>query len=84
MGSREKDMFENFPNRVTIRDMGPREGLQSEPNIIPTDKKINLIRALLKAGFKYIQVTSFVSPEGGSPVCRCGKAHEATGAPAAG
>jgi hydroxymethylglutaryl-CoA lyase len=56
-------MFEHLPKKVTIRDMGPREGLQNEPNVIPTEQKLELIRALLKAGFKYIQVTSFVSPK---------------------
>jgi hydroxymethylglutaryl-CoA lyase len=56
-------MFEHLPQKVTIRDMGPREGLQNEPNVIPTEQKLELIRALLRAGFKYIQVTSFVSPK---------------------
>jgi hydroxymethylglutaryl-CoA lyase len=56
-------MFENLPRQVTIRDMGAREGLQNEPKVIPTERKLDLIRALLKAGFKFIQVTSFVSPK---------------------
>ncbi len=56
-------MFEKLPKQVTIRDMGPREGLQSEPKIIPTEQKLQLIRAILRAGFRYIQVTSFVSPK---------------------
>ncbi|MBU2053992.1 MAG: hydroxymethylglutaryl-CoA lyase [Proteobacteria bacterium] len=56
-------MFDNLPKKVTIRDMGPREGMQSEANVVPTEQKLELIRALLKAGFKHIQVTSFVSPK---------------------
>ncbi len=56
-------MFESFPRGVTVRDMGPREGLQSEPKIIPTEQKADLIRSLLRAGFRHIQVTSFVSPK---------------------
>jgi hypothetical protein len=56
-------MFDHLPKKVTIRDMGPREGMQSEANVVPTEKKLELIRALLKAGFKHIQVTSFVSPK---------------------
>ena len=56
-------MFAQLPKHVTIRDMGPREGLQSEPKVIPTAQKLELIRALLRAGLKHIQVTSFVSPK---------------------
>jgi hydroxymethylglutaryl-CoA lyase len=56
-------MFDSLPKKVVIRDMGPREGLQSEANVVPTEKKLELIRTLLKAGFKHIQVTSFVSPK---------------------
>ena len=56
-------MFENLPQKVTIRDMGPRERLQNEPKQIATERKLELIRALLRAGFKHIQVTSFVSPK---------------------
>ncbi len=56
-------MFENLPKEVTIRDMGAREGLQSEPKIFSTEEKLELIRALIRAGLKYIQVTSFVSPK---------------------
>ncbi len=56
-------MFANLPKSVTIREMGPREGIQSEAQFIPTDQKLELIRALLKAGLKYIQVTSFTHPK---------------------
>lgn len=56
-------MLDSKIGRVTIRDMGPREGLQSEAVVVPTEKKLELIRALLKAGVKHIQVTSFVSPK---------------------
>jgi len=56
-------MLKNLPKQLTIREMGPREGLQAELKIVPTEQKIELIRSLLKAGFKYIQVTSFVNPK---------------------
>lgn len=56
-------MFDNLPKRLRIREMGPREGLQAENIIVPTDQKLELIRALIRAGCKYIQVTSFVHPK---------------------
>jgi hydroxymethylglutaryl-CoA lyase len=56
-------MFENFPKQVRIRDMAPREGLQSEAKFVPTEQKLELIRSLIEAGFKGIQVTSFVNPK---------------------
>ena len=56
-------MLENLPKKLRIREMGPREGLQAETKIVPTQQKIELITALLRAGCKYIQVTSFVNPK---------------------
>lgn len=47
---------------VTIFEMGPRDGLQSEEHFVPTDKKIELIDRLSMCGFRKIEVTSFVSP----------------------
>lgn len=49
--------------QVTIRDMGPREGIQSESQVVATKSKIDLIKALLRAGIKHVQVTSFVNPK---------------------
>ncbi|RCK30405.1 hydroxymethylglutaryl-CoA lyase [Thalassospira lucentensis] len=48
---------------VLIYEVGPRDGLQNEKSIIPTDAKIALIDALSGAGFKKIEATSFVSPK---------------------
>ena len=56
-------MLENLPKELRIREMGPREGLQAESRIVPIEQKIQLIKALLAAGCKYIQVTSFVHPK---------------------
>lgn len=47
---------------VTIYEVGPRDGLQSEPRTIPTPGKIALVDALSACGFSHIEVTSFVSP----------------------
>lgn len=51
-----------LPRRVTVVDVSPRDGLQSEPVQVPTEKKIELIRRLVTAGIVRIEATSFVSP----------------------
>lgn len=48
---------------VTIYEVGPRDGLQNEKEIIPTADKITLIDLLSEAGFRKIEATSFVSPK---------------------
>ncbi len=48
---------------VTIYEVGPRDGLQNEKEIIPTADKIALINLLSDAGFKKIEAASFVSPK---------------------
>jgi hydroxymethylglutaryl-CoA lyase len=52
----------NFPKKVTLIEVGPRDGFQFEAKIIPTDLKIEIISCLANAGIKNIQVTSFVNP----------------------
>ena len=51
-----------FPDRAVITEVGPRDGLQSEPVFVPTKRKIALVQALLDAGLRRFEVTSFVSP----------------------
>ena len=48
---------------VTLYEMGPRDGLQNEPELIATQDKIALVDHLSDCGFKHIEVTSFVSPK---------------------
>ncbi|MEP2532821.1 hydroxymethylglutaryl-CoA lyase [Shimia sp.] len=48
---------------VEIFEMGPRDGLQNERRRIPTEEKIALVNCLSRAGFKRIEVASFVSPK---------------------
>ena len=48
---------------VEIVEMGPRDGLQNEKRIIPTAEKIALVDLLSLAGFRRIEVASFVSPK---------------------
>jgi hydroxymethylglutaryl-CoA lyase len=53
----------NFPSSVVIREVGPRDGFQNEPEIIATADKIALIDRLARTGCKRIEVTSFVRPD---------------------
>jgi hydroxymethylglutaryl-CoA lyase len=46
--------------RVAIREVGPRDGFQNEPEVVPTAEKVRLIELLAAAGLKRIEVTSFV------------------------
>jgi hydroxymethylglutaryl-CoA lyase len=55
-------MFERLPPRVTIFEVGPRDGLQNESRQVATDDKVALIDALGRAGLPAIEITSFVSP----------------------
>jgi hydroxymethylglutaryl-CoA lyase len=48
---------------VRIREVGPRDGFQNEPEIIPTPRKVELIDALARTGLERIEVTSFVRAE---------------------
>ena len=52
-----------LPTHVTIVDVGPRDGLQNEKQMIPADVKVELADRLTDAGFANIEVTSFVSPK---------------------
>lgn len=51
-----------LPARVTVVEVGPRDGLQNESALVPTDAKIAFIQALAAAGLPVVEVTSFVSP----------------------
>ncbi|CAG8626220.1 12445_t:CDS:2 [Ambispora gerdemannii] len=48
---------------VKIVEVGPRDGLQNEEKLVPTDVKVELIDKLAKVGLKSIEATSFVSPK---------------------
>lgn len=48
--------------RITVCEVGPRDGFQIETTFIPTDRKIAIVNALFAAGLRHMQVTSFVSP----------------------
>jgi hydroxymethylglutaryl-CoA lyase len=52
-----------LPAAVTICEVGPRDGLQNEALTVSTDDKVRYIDMLTEAGFREIEVTSFVSPK---------------------
>jgi hydroxymethylglutaryl-CoA lyase len=53
----------SFPKTVKIVEVGPRDGLQNEKQIVPTSVKIDFINQLSDTGLRYIETTSFVSPK---------------------
>jgi hydroxymethylglutaryl-CoA lyase len=52
-----------LPNRVTITEVGPRDGLQNEARILPLEQKVALIDRLSRTGLSRIESASFVSPK---------------------
>jgi hydroxymethylglutaryl-CoA lyase len=55
--------FEGLPERVTICEVGPRDGLQNESSIVPVEVKVEFIDRLADAGHTVIEATSFVHPK---------------------
>ncbi len=51
------------PRRISIIEVGPRDGLQSEPEILSTDAKLEFIKRAIDAGIRTLEVTSFVHPK---------------------
>jgi hydroxymethylglutaryl-CoA lyase len=49
-----------LPASVLVREVGPRDGFQNEPEIIPTERKVELIDMLARTGLRRLEVTSFV------------------------
>jgi hydroxymethylglutaryl-CoA lyase len=52
----------DYPNKVTLIEVGPRDGFQFEARTLPTEIKLQIIEGLVHAGLKHIQVASFVNP----------------------
>ena len=55
-------MTYDLPDKVTLIEVGPRDGFQFEKQMIPTEMKVEIINDLVRAGLKHIQVASFVNP----------------------
>jgi hydroxymethylglutaryl-CoA lyase len=57
------EMMPVYPKSVVIEEQGLRDGLQSQDKVVPTAKKLEIINAMIRAGIKRIQVSSFVNPK---------------------
>jgi isopropylmalate/homocitrate/citramalate synthase len=53
----------DLPSKVTLYEVGPRDGLQNEQEVVPTATKVELIERLVAAGMPHVEATSFVSPK---------------------
>ena len=53
----------DLPSKVKLREVAPRDGFQSLKDFLPTEQKLQIIEAVVQAGVKYIESTSFVSPK---------------------
>lgn len=58
-----ESLFRTLPPRVTIYEVGPRDGLQNEQRMVPTSDKIAMIDSLSRTGLSHIEITSFVNPK---------------------
>lgn len=58
-----EDLFARAPDEVSIYEVSPRDGLQNETAMIPIEGKRRLIEALVAAGLRRLEITSFVSPK---------------------
>ncbi|MCC7124129.1 MAG: hydroxymethylglutaryl-CoA lyase [Acidobacteria bacterium] len=56
-------MSATLASRVTVVEVGPRDGLQNEKGVVPTERKIAFVDALSAAGHQVIEVSAFVSPK---------------------
>jgi hydroxymethylglutaryl-CoA lyase len=56
-------MFDKLPSQITINEVGPRDGFQNVAKFIPTSDKLEMIDALIDAGIRNFELTSFVSPK---------------------
>jgi len=52
-----------LPARVTVYEVGPRDGLQNEQSLVPLEVKAEFVQRLLAAGLTAVETTSFVSPQ---------------------
>lgn len=53
----------NIADKITLCEVGPRDGLQNEARLFSAEEKVELINQMMEAGFKVIEVGSFVSPK---------------------
>lgn len=56
-------MLDSAQNKVTVNDVGPRDGLQNQPKILAPGDRVKLVKALIAAGMGHVEVGAFVSPK---------------------
>jgi hydroxymethylglutaryl-CoA lyase len=61
--NRDLDPLSGVPERVSVYEVSPRDGLQNESATVPLSGKLRLVDALVDAGLERIEITSFVSPK---------------------
>ena len=71
-----------YPAAVRIREVGPRDGFQNEPDVIPTAEKVRLIGLLARTGVKRIELTSFVRADVIPQLADAGEVLDAADVPA--
>ena len=59
----QRETLTDAPERVTIYEVGPRDGLQNEKTLVPVEAKAEFIRRLVAAGLDMVETTSFVPPK---------------------
>jgi hydroxymethylglutaryl-CoA lyase len=62
-GLPQVERLADLPTRVTICEVGPRDGLQNESAIVPVEVKVEFIDRLVDAGHRVVEATSFVHPK---------------------
>jgi hydroxymethylglutaryl-CoA lyase len=58
----QREIQSGMPGRVTIYEVGPRDGLQNEKTVVPVEVKAKFVRRLVAAGLDSVETTSFVPP----------------------
>ena len=59
----QRSAHESPASSIRIIEVGPRDGLQNEPNLVPTEAKVSFVNALSRTGVTEIEAGSFVSPQ---------------------
>lgn len=69
-----------LPSAVTLCEVGLRDGLQNEKTLLSTEQKVELLRGLIDAGFKVIEVGSFMHPKAVPQMANTDEVYKAVGA----
>ena len=69
----------NLPSAITLCEVGLRDGLQNEKTILSTEQKLTLLRGLIDAGFKVIEVGSFMHPKAVPQMANTDEVYKAIG-----